>query len=107
MDNEKIKLDCWWHGNTLCFVFMEQEVRYTVIMRYHSTDLQQRYRYHCNLRHRLPLTSIVFAQCCGTGTAGTAILCLSGTRTGIYYGSSSGSGSGTGFRAGSNIKMEF
>ncbi len=49
--------------------------------------------------------SIGFAQCCGTGTAGTVILCLGGTGTGIYYGSSSGSGSGTGFGAGSNIKQ--
>ncbi len=41
-------------------------------------------------------------QCCGngTGTAGTVTFCHSGTGTGMHY----CSGSGTGFRSGSNIK---
>jgi hypothetical protein len=47
-------------------------------------------------------------QCCkaGTGTAGTVTFCLSGTGTGIHYGSGFGSGSdsGTGFGSGSDIK---
>jgi hypothetical protein len=39
-------------------------------------------------------------QCCETGTAETATFCLSGTLTGMLYGSVSG----TGFGSGSNIK---
>jgi hypothetical protein len=31
-------------------------------------------------------------QCCGPGTSGTVTFCLSGTGTGVHYGSLSGSG---------------
>ncbi len=43
-------------------------------------------------------------QCCGTGNAGTATFCHSGTGTVMYYGS--GSGCGNGFGSRSNI-MEY
>jgi len=41
-----------------------------------------------------------FHSCCGTGTRTARTFCLSGTGTGIHSGSSSG------YRSGSDIKME-
>jgi hypothetical protein len=40
------------------------------------------------------------SHCCGTGTVGTVTFCLSGTGTGLH----NGSGSGTRFESGFNIK---
>jgi hypothetical protein len=45
-------------------------------------------------------------QCCETGTAGTITFCFSGTRTGMHYGSGSGSGTRFGWKSWKNKKLE-
>ncbi len=68
------------------------------------TSLPQTMTSSCTTIHTKKwIRILIHNQCCGTGTAGTVTFCLSGTGTGMHY----GSGSEAGFGTGNNVKWNF